>query len=210
MPRVKERMEATQKKEGNKKTAKEPRVSTTDPESRVMKIADGGFRPAYNVQLATDTDSRVIVGVGVTNAGRDAGELEPMLDEVKRRTEETPREHLVDGGFVKLESIEVAAARGVTVYAPVMKPRKEGVDPHAPKKGDSAAVAEWRQRMGTAEAKEIYKERAATAETVNADLRMWRGMDRLPVRGMKKVLTVVLWAALTYNVLRGIALGVLA
>ncbi|MFO0714549.1 MAG: hypothetical protein U0353_32205 [Sandaracinus sp.] len=45
-----------------------PRVSTTDPSSR-MKMGDGGFRPAYNVQYATDTESRVIVGVAVTNVG---------------------------------------------------------------------------------------------------------------------------------------------
>ena len=54
---------------------------------------------------------------------------------------------------------------------PVPKPRKKGTDPHRPKKTDSEAVAEWRQRMGTPEAKEIYKERAATIETVNAELK---------------------------------------
>ena len=56
------------------------------------------------------------------------------------------------------------------VYAPVPKPRKEGIDPHQPKEGHPPAVAEWRRRMGTAEAKEIYKQRAATAETVHANV----------------------------------------
>src|SRR5262249_48311408 len=56
----------------------EARVST-DPEARVMKMADGGFRPAVNVQLAVDTESRVIVGVDVVNAGSDLRQLEPML-----------------------------------------------------------------------------------------------------------------------------------
>ncbi len=189
------------------KAKADARASTTDAEARVMKMGDGGFRPAYNAQFATDTPSRVIVGVAVTNAGTDYAQSEPMLADIQRRTGNKPDEHLVDGGYATLDNIEAAAADGVTMYAPVSKPRKEGVDPHQPKPGDSAAVAAWRQRMGTAEAKEIYKQRAATAETVNADLRTWRGLDRFRVRGRAKVLCVVLWSAITYNLLRGIALG---
>lgn len=188
----------------------EARVSTTDPEARVMKMGDGGFRPAYNVQLATDTKSRVIVGVSITNAGSDMGQMEPMIEEIVQRTKEMPDEFLVDGGFAKLEAIDNAAGRGITVYAPVPTPRVEGVDPHQPKPKDPEAVAEWRKRMGTDAAKEIYKQRAATAETVNADLRTWRGLDRFTVRGMTKVLSVALWSALTYNLLRWSAAGGLA
>jgi transposase len=184
------------------------RVSTTDPEARVMKMGDGGFRPAYNVQLATDTESRVIVGVGVTNAGSDAGQMGPMLQDIEQRTGDQPDEHLVDGGFAKLDAIEQAGTAGVTVYAPVPTPRTAGTDPHQPKPGDGAAVAAWRQRMGTDEAKAIYKQRAATAETVNADLRTWRGLDRFRVRGSGKVRSVVLWSAITYNLMRWIAAGV--
>jgi len=172
-----------------------------------MKMSDGGFRPAYNVQLATATVGRVIVGVQVTNSGADAGQLRPMLEEIERRTGERPTEHLVDGGFVKLESIEDATAQGVTVYAPVPEPRKAGSDRYAPKADDTAAVRAWRQRMSTDEAKAIYKERAATAETTNADCRTQRGLDRLLVRGPTKVLCVALWTAITYNVLRWVAAG---
>ena len=183
------------------------RVSTTDPEARVMKMGDGGYRPAYNVQFATATEGRVIVGVQVTNAGTDMGQMRPMHAEIARRTGEQPAEYLVDGGFTKLEAIEEASAEGTTVYAPVPTPRRDGIDPYQPKRGDSPAIAAWRTRMGTDAAKGIYKERAATAETVNGDLRTWRGLDRLPVRGCPKVLSIALWAAVTYNVLRWIAAG---
>jgi hypothetical protein len=60
---------------GKKKTAegekepREPRASTTDTQARIMKMADGGFRPAYNVQFATDTKSTAIAGVSVDNIG---------------------------------------------------------------------------------------------------------------------------------------------
>jgi len=191
----------------DKKDQEKARVSTTDAEARVMKMGDGGFRPAYNVQLATDVDSRVVVGVKVTNAGGDAAQMTPMLDDIERRTSTRPVEHLVDGGFVNLEAFTRAADGGTTVFAPVPTPRTEGIDPHAPKPNDSEAVAAWRQRMATPEAKEVYKERAATAETVNADLRVHRGLDRLNVRGIDKVLSVTLWAALSYNILRAVGLA---
>lgn len=180
----------------------EARVSTTDPEARVMKMPDGGFRPAYNVQLSTDTQSRVIVGADVTNVGSDQGQVDPMLDEIQERNQKLPDEHLADGGFVKKESIEKASERGVKVYLPVPEPKKETVDPHQPKPDDSPPVAEWRERMGTPEAKEIYKQRAATAETVNADLRCYRGLASFPVRTLTKVRCIVLWSALAYNLQR--------
>jgi transposase len=186
------------------------RVSTTDPDARVMHMPDGGFRPAYNVQLATDTESRVIIGVQVTNSGGDAGQVMPMLEEVEQRTGKLPKELLVDGGFVNLDAIDEAARKGVTVYAPVPKPKQEGVDPHEPKPSDTKTVAAWRRRMKTDRAKEIYKDRAATAETVNADLSTKQGMGPLSVRGLDKVLSVALLSALTYNALRAITLGVFA
>jgi transposase len=179
----------------------EPRVSTTDPEARVMKMADGGFRPAYNVQLAADTKSRAIVGVGVSTCGSDMGHAEPLRQEVERRLGEAPKEMLADGGFASEKAIEAGSAAGTTMYLPVQKPRRADVDPHAPKPGDSQAVAQWRKRMGTDEAKGIYKLRAATIETVNGDLREHRGLTRFNVRGQGKVLCVALWAALAYNIL---------
>lgn len=185
----------------------EPRVSTTDADARVMKMADGGFRPAFNVQLATDVGSRVVVGVNVSTQGTDTGQLAPMLQQVQQRCGSLPGTVLVDGGFTKLADIERAGAEGVRVLAPPPEPKREEVDRYAPKPNDSSEVAAWRQRMGTAEAKEEYKLRAATAETVNADLKAHRGFTQVNVRGLSKVTCVALWAALTYNVLRWLALG---
>jgi hypothetical protein len=195
-----------QETKARNRAKEEARVSTTDAEARVMKMPDGGFRPAYNVQLAADVSSRVIVGVTVTNAGTDMGQLVPMLEQVEARTQQRPGSALVDGGFTKLADIERAEQSGVRVLAPVPTPKKDGIEPHAAKPGDSPEVAAWRERMGTEEAKEEYKLRAATIETVNADLKGWRGMAQVGVRGANKVLSVALWAALTYNVLRYSAL----
>ena len=173
-----------------------------------MKMGDGGFRPAFNVQFATTADQgRVIVGVEVTNRGSDAGQSTPMLDQVEQRTGVRPAELLVDGGYAQHEAIDQEAERQVTTYAPVPKPRKGDTrDPHAAREDDSEAVATWRQRMGTEEAKEIYKQRAATAETVNADAKQHRGLDSLAVRNVDKALGSASLFALTYNILRLITL----
>jgi hypothetical protein len=185
------------------------RVSTTDPDARVMKMGDGGFRPAFNVQLATTADpARVIVGVEVTNRGSDMGQAPPMLDQVENRTGKRPTEILVDGGFVDHASIDRMTKDGTTVYGPLPKLREgETRDPHAPRDDDSEAVAAWRKRMGTDEAKAIYKQRGATAETVNADAKEHRGLDSLNVRGRNRVLGSACLFALTYNILRFITLG---
>lgn len=183
------------------------RCSTTDTCATVMKMADGGFRPAYNFQFATDTATQLIVGVAVETTGSDAGQMVPMVAQVEERTGKVPPEWLVDGGFAQHDQIDAvsAPAVGCTVYAPVPKPKDPKVDRHVPKPGDSEAVAAWRRRMGTEPAKGIYKERAATAECVNA-LARGRGLIRLLVRGPAKVKAIALWQALAHNLLRAVGL----
>lgn len=184
----------------------EPRVSTTDPEARVMKLADGGFRPAYNLQLATDTASQVIVGVAVTNQGADAGQGGPMEEQVAQRTGRHPAAYLMDGGFVQLQDITTLTERGICVYAPVRAPRSGERQRSDRRWGDSSAVVAWRERMETEQAKAIYKQRAATAECVNAQVLDRYGLRQFNVRGLEKVLTVGLLLAVTHNVLRWLAL----
>jgi transposase len=188
----------------------EARVSSTDPQATVMKMPDGGYRPAYNIHYASDCGHQVIVGVEVLTTGSDQGQLKPMLTQVEKDLGKRPEEAVVDGGFVKLEEIEELqkGEEGKTatkVYMPVPEPKDKKRDRYAPLPTDSEAVAEWRQRMATEEAKEIYKQRAATAECVNAQARN-RGLVRLLVRGLQKVKAVALWYATVHNMVRGFAL----
>jgi transposase len=196
-------IEAIKKRNGQK--AEQARVSMTDAEATVMKMGDGGFRPAYNPQLASDVDSLVIVGVEVATVGSDQAQLAPMLEQVSERCGQAPEGWLVDGGYVAHGQIE-KASETTLVYGPVPASREEGFDPHAPKPGDSEAVAQWRSRMGTEVAKEIYKQRAATAECVNAQARN-RGLTQFRVRGAEKVTCVMLFFALAHNLMRTAALA---
>lgn len=183
----------------------ESRASSTDAQTRVMKMADGGFRPAYNVQLASTPNSQIIVGVEVNNCGSDGGQLAPMLEQVQRRYQQRPVEWLADGGFASDADLEDAHRGGTTVYAPVRQPRNSSRDPYVPLSDDSEAIAQWRQRMGSEAAKEIYKQRAATAECVNAIAR-GRGLNQFLVRGLNKVKAVALWYALAHNMMRAVTL----
>lgn len=206
---------AAKKRNGGK--AEQARVSTTDAEARVMKMGDGGFRPAYNVQFATTCQDQVIVGMDVVNAGSDMAQMAPMIEQVEQRLGQSPDQWLVDGGFPAHEQIDAVADK-TEVYAPVPEPRaKKGEQgntveqdkdkhQHQPKPDDSEAVAQWRQRMGTPEAQAIYKQRAATAECVNAQARN-RGLLRMPVRGLSKVRSVVGLYVLAHNLMRMVELA---
>ena len=185
------------------------RASTSDPEARTMKMADGGYRPAYNAQFATATVGGVIVGVDVTNAGADSGQMPKMVEQLQQRYGQTPTEMLVDGGFAVLDDIQaVHEAHAVKVYAPVKdedKKRARGIDPFVPRPRDAEGVAAWRERMGSAEAQGVYRERGAAAEWVDAGARN-RGLYQVRVRGRLKVLAVLLWQVLAHNLLRAVAL----
>lgn len=188
-------------RQGEKVRKRQPRVSTTDPEARRMKMSNGGFNPAVNVQLATDTESRAIVGLDVTFEGTDSvGLSTPMREQVEERTNKKVQQHLIDGGYMRKEDIEKAG--DVELFLPPKVARLEvnrGKELE-PKKGDSPAILRWKKRMASEEGKEIYKERAATSETVNADLRTYRGLSQITVRGTDKIKCAVLWCALAYNI----------
>jgi transposase len=178
----------------------EPRVSTTDAEARVMKMPDGGFRPAFNLGFASDPRSGMIAAVTLDNSGSDKGQLRPMNERLAEAYGQRPGEHLADGGFVRLADIEALAATGVAVFAPVPKPHDAGRDPYAPLESDGPGVAAWRRRMGGEAAKAVYKQRAATAECANAQCRN-RGLLRFLVRGLEKAKAVGLWHALAHNMI---------
>ena len=195
---------AGQGKYGQKIRDRELRVSTSDPQARVMKMPNGGYHPAYNVQLASDPQSRAIVGVEVTNEGCDsAGLSEPMRQQVQRRSGRKVEQHLMDGGYLRNEDLERAHAQSVELFVPPKGARtaKNRGRELQPKARDSAAIRAWKQRMASDEGKQIYKQRGATSETINADLRPYRGLAHILVRGLAKAKCVVLWCALAYNVM---------
>lgn len=193
-----QRRAKTNKKQVEKQ--KQPRVSTTDPQARVMKMPDGGFRPAYNCQIGTIAEGQIVLDVAIDTTGSDRGLLRPMLERLRRRYQRLPRRQLVDGGFHKNDDTEWAAEHGVLVYGPATQSKHKS-DPYAPRPKDRPGIAAWRRRMKSPHGKGVYRRRSM-GECINARFRQW-GLRQFTVRGVHKVKTALLWFALANNILAG-------
>jgi len=195
-----ERREKTNKKEVAKQ--KPPRASTTDADARVMKMADGGWRPAYNMQIISTPEHQVIVAVDIDTSGSDRGLAQPGIETVHAEGYE-PSNYLVDGGFTKNDDIEWAHANDIRLWCPPGQ-TKHGTDPYAPKKGDGVGVADWRERMQSEDGKTFYRLRAEH-ECINAHARRM-GLRQLSLRGKIKARIHLLWFAVAHNLMRFLAL----
>ena len=192
--------DAPQSQPEKKKKKKEPRASTTDPQARVMKMADGGFRPAYNVQVVSAAGEQIVVSVEPETIGSDRGLIRPALEQVKARHGDLPTIHLADGGYISAKDIEWAHRENVAIHCPPSK-SKHGTDPFKIRDDDGDGVRAWRARMASDAGQERYKDRAV-CECIHARWRGW-GMRQFTVRGLPRVRAVVLWFALVNNILQG-------
>jgi transposase len=181
--------EAEARKKRNKGKTEQARVSTTDAEARVMKMPDGGFRPAYNVQFAAETQHGLVVAVAVTNSGADQDALDGMHAQVTGAYRRAPANWLVDGGYISQDGIEAVVAGGSKLHAP---------SGDALANSQSPAIVAWRTLMASEAGKQLYRARAQTIEWVNAGARN-RGLYSVLVRGLQKVRAVTLWQALAHN-----------
>jgi len=200
-----------QREKRKKGDGERTRVSTTDPDARKMKMANGGSDPAFNVQFGTDADARVIVGVDVTNAGTDGGELPGMHKKVSSDYGKLPKKVVVDSVYATKETVKSVEAEGTEVVSTIPRSeqlQKYGKDPHARQKGDSDEYARFRARMAKVEYQELYRLRPSVAEFPNADCRN-RNLRQFRVRGLVKVKAVALWHALAFNLTRMLNLGAL-
>ena len=208
---IEELEEVDEKREQYKRKTDETRASTTDPEARRMKMSNGGFNPAFNVQFATDGEQRVIVGFDITNSGGDGGLMAPMFDQLCANYGRIPVEYLVDGPYAKRDDITKLEGHGTVVLAPIpMKSsmEKKGTDPHARQPRDTDEMAAYRARMGTEEAKDRFKLRSSIAEFPNADCRN-RGLKQFVVRGLRRAKGQAMLHVHAYNFMRFLNLGFL-
>ncbi len=184
------------------------RASMTEPEVRKMKMGDGGYRLAYNIQFATEMDSRVIFGADVVNT-LDPGTSPKMMCRVHSRLKKlnlAPAKNWVaDAAYSGKKDIEEVANLfpDCCYYAPP-KPCK-GIDPKKELKNDSEAVKKWRRMIDTEEVNEVYKNRCSTTEFSNMQVKN-RGLREFLVRGLGKVKGIVNLHALTQNISRYINL----
>ena len=179
------------------KTEQKARASTTDPESRVMKMPDGGFRPGFNLQIAVAGSemggARTVVGLQVTNVGSDMGSLTPMVKQIEQRTGELPEAILADANHGKHSCIEHLTAKGITPLVSMTKTAAAS---------DVQAIKKWHELMQSAEGKRRYKARAGLVELVNAHFKDRFSLASVLVRGVRNVTCVLLLGALAFNLMQ--------
>ncbi len=205
-----ERQRVAEKERRKAKKAKAARASTTDSQARIMSMADGGFRPAYNVQFKTDPQSGCVVGLDVNNKASDRSQLMEGVEEIERRYAVKPSRVLADGGYDSKEQIEKAHQAGVAAFVPLPPVKEKPADAEPDPKAEARAardkakeppgVQDWRERMSKAENIALYRQRFA-CERPHADARN-RGLQRFMVRGLKKVRAIALWHVTAYNFLQ--------
>jgi transposase len=200
---IKGKRQQLEEKGGNGKKPKEPRASITDADARVMKMADAGFRPAYNVQVTSAAGTQMIVAVDVGNNGSDRGLMRPTLERLGARLGCFPKHHIVDGGFCCASDIEWAHDQKIEVFCPPTQ-SKSGVDPYQPRPKDGPGGLAWRARMASEAGKAQYAIRVI-CECIHARWRNWN-LRQVTVRGREKVRAVVNLYAFTNNVLQGLRL----
>jgi transposase len=176
----------------------EPRASTTDPDARVMKMGDGGFRPAYNVQLAIAGDDtggpRAVVGLQVTTMGSDMGSLMPMANDIETRTSRKPGAVLADTGHFKRDDLEALRSAGIRPVVPPPRPRK------CDSQLEQESLEDWRFRKMTPGEKLLFRRRSSLCEHANAAIKGTYGLDQFLVRGIDKVTACATLYALTFTV----------
>lgn len=195
----------------NKPTQKEledVRVSTTDPEVRKMKMGDGGYRLAYNVQFATGLDSRVIYGVDVVNT-LDPGTAPRLMAQVNYRLQSLKmseiKKWIADAAYsAKNDLITIANLFPNCLFFAPPKPHKQ-IDPKKHLKNDHAAVVTWRNLIGSNQINELYKKRCSTAEFSNMHVKN-QALTEFFVRGLVKVKGKAFLHAISMNISRAIDL----
>jgi len=251
------------------------RASTSDPQARVMKQADGGYAPSYNVQLSTEASHKIIVAVGLSQSSSDFAELLGGVQRIEQNLKTQPKQLVVDGGFTSRQNIMETAARGIDLIGSwgeskggntsgqalatefqaqaftydaaqdryrcpaghslraVYQHQGIGVVQHqyradssvckacrfkaqcCPRSAqgraisrsvDAPEVRQFREKMQTPQAQQIYRQRAPVAEFPNAWIKEKLGLRQFRLRGLLKAGCEALWACLTYNVQQWIRL----
>jgi transposase len=207
--------EQAAKRHGEAEAAKgERKVSTTDPDARMMRFASGETAPGYNIQVVSA--GMLIVDIEATDRRNDTGLAVPAIDRVEQRYGRLPDRLLVDQGIATRDQIVELHERephAVAVFSPVpedktdIKPRSAKLRA-ANRAKEPRGLQEWRARMATDEGAGAMIRRRLI-ETVNGHLKN-RGMGSMPVRGLDKVRAVALLSALAHNMVQGMRLRLAA
>lgn len=155
----------------------------TDPDSRIMKRAGGGFDPAYNGQTAIDDAAHIIAAAEWVNCAADAGELPRMLSAVHEALGAYPAQTLADAGYRSEVAFEALGERTDLIVAL----GREGKAPVAINAASLPCPAAMAAKMGTEPARTAYGRRKWLAEPPNGWIKNVLGFRQFSLRGLRKV-----------------------
>jgi transposase len=181
----------------------------TDPESRMMKGADG-FVQAYNAQAAVEADLQLIVGQTVTQAANDKEQLLPMVETIQEQSGQRPEEILADSGYCSeknLEGLESADQPEQKINGYIATERQKHDEykepcPRGPLPQDATRVDRMRRKLKTKAGKAVYAARKAIVEPVFGQIKQARGFRQFLLRGIEKVRGEWSLVCLTHNILK--------
>ena len=156
----------------------------TDPDSRIMKRAGGGFDASYNAQTAVDEQARIIVAAELGNNAADVGQLVPMLDAVKDNTGQAPEQALADAGYRSEDNFLALAGSGTELVVAMGREGKRCAEVDAQKYPHTAAMA---AKLQTDAGKASYRKRKWIAEPPNGWIKSVLGFRQFSLRGLHRV-----------------------
>jgi len=156
----------------------------TDPDSRIMKRAGGGFDASYNAQTAVDEHARIIVAAELGNNAADVGQLVPMLEAVKANTGKAPEQALADAGYRSEDNLKALANSGTELVVAMGREGKRSAEVDAQKNPHTAAMA---AKLQTEAGKAAYRKRKWIAEPPNGWIKSVLGFRQFSLRGLHRV-----------------------
>jgi transposase len=202
--------EEAEQKDKDKEEAEEAKPTEktqynfTDPESRIMKGADG-FVQAFNVQAAVEATSQLIVGQSVTQEANDKQQVVPMVTIIEQQAGQKPVELLADSGYCSEDNLEHLQDRDIDAYVATQR-QKHGKQPAACKRGPlpkgANRVDKMRRKLQTKSGARIYAARKSIVEPVFGQIKHARGFRQFLLRGIEKVKAEWALVCATHNILK--------
>ena len=175
----------------------------TDPDSRIMERAGGGFDASYNAQTAVNEQAHIIVATELVNNAADVGHLVPMLNAVKANTGLTPAQTLADAGYRREDNFETLADSSTELVVTIGREGKRCAEVDATKNPHTAAMA---AKLQTDEGRAAYRKRKWIAEPPNGWIKSVLGFRQFSLRGLHRVQAEFKLVCLALNLRRMSAL----
>jgi transposase len=187
----------------------EDQINLTDEDSRIMKVAGGGFEQSYNAQAAVAAESMLVVVAGLTQAGNDKEQIKPMLEKLATLPATLGKvEHLLaDTGYCSKSNLAACEEAEIEPFIAVAREDhhpgwRERFSEPEPLAADATTMEKMVHKLKTRSGRKVYALRKQTVEPVFGIIKSVMGFRQFLLRGLKKVMGEWTLACLAWNLKR--------